>query len=255
MTETTETLSPWQRLRRGVWNRSFPLRLAAARWRHRLHCWWSPETARLEAELRHWQRYNQAHAEPPMRSQYEFFFTTCFGLTKEFYSGRRVLDLGCGPCGSLEWADNVAARIGLDPLADEYRQRWGTTHQMTYAKGSSDSIPFPDASFDVVGAFDSLYHVLPVLDRAVAEIHRVLKPDGVLLIIIEVGRKTIGEQRGTAQWDFLEPFRRRFVVESEQHYEHTGGTHQSIRDGHAFNHQDPRPRPGSLAARLRPLPA
>ena len=38
-----------------------------------------------------------------------------FGVDTDFYAGKRVLDVGCGPRGTLEWAEMAAERVGLDP--------------------------------------------------------------------------------------------------------------------------------------------
>lgn len=46
--------------------------------------------------------------------------------------------------------------------------------------GDAQTLPFPDDAFDVVMANHMLYHV-PDLDRALDEIHRVMKPHGMLL--------------------------------------------------------------------------
>ena len=46
--------------------------------------------------------------------------------------------------------------------------------------GDAQSLPYADQSFDVVMANHMLYHV-PDIERALSEIRRVLKPDGVLI--------------------------------------------------------------------------
>ena len=56
------------------------------------------------------------------RAHYAYFYTTHFGLSETDYAGKAVLDIGCGPMGSLEWATMVRERVGLDPLADAYRR-------------------------------------------------------------------------------------------------------------------------------------
>ena len=38
-----------------------------------------------------------------------------FNLDKSFYKNKRILDVGCGPRGSLEWDDMALERVGLDP--------------------------------------------------------------------------------------------------------------------------------------------
>lgn len=48
-------------------------------------------------------------------------------------------------------------------------------------------IPFEDGSFDFAIANHMLYHV-PDLDKAIGEVHRVLKPDGVFYATTTGGR-------------------------------------------------------------------
>jgi SAM-dependent methyltransferase len=142
-------------------------------------------------ELRYWRgvtrpiRHDSAKLEHE-RSHYETFFTTFFGLTKADYVGKRLLDIGCGPCGSLEWADGASERVGLDPLAEDYKKLVGDSHRMTYAAAPSEAIPFPDGHFDSVSTFNSLDHVDDV-DATIAEIRRVTAPGGRVLLIVEIG--------------------------------------------------------------------
>src|ERR1700760_3992422 len=99
-------------------------------------------------ELRYWRsvattmvgnKAQQAHE----RAHYEHFFTTFFGLTKADYAGKRVADIGCGPCGSLEWADNTLERVGIDPLANAYTKLVQDDQQkMRYCAAPSEKIPY-----------------------------------------------------------------------------------------------------------------
>ena len=102
------------------------------------------------------------------RSHYAHFFTTQFGLSDANYVGKAILDIGCGPMGSLEWATMAKERIGLDPLADAYRRLIGSRHAMTYRAGVSEAIPYPDGHFDFVTSFNNLDHVEDV-DLTIAE--------------------------------------------------------------------------------------
>ena len=69
-----------------------------------------------EAELNYWLgRYND-EKNVFINYHYEYFYTEHFHLAKEDFTGKRILDIGCGPRGSLEWADNALVRIGIDPL-------------------------------------------------------------------------------------------------------------------------------------------
>ncbi len=155
-----------------------------------------PKAAQLKYkehhELRYWRgvaatMVNNKAQQSHERAHYEHFFTTFFGLTKADYAGKAVLDIGCGPCGSLEWADNARQRVGLDPLADAYRKLVeDDAQQMSYCAAPSEKIPFPDGHFDVVTTFNSLDHVDDV-DATVAEIKRVAAPKGRILVIVEFG--------------------------------------------------------------------
>ena len=52
----------------------------------------------------------------------------------------------------------------------------------TPAVGTSQDLPYADESFDVVAALWMLYHV-PDVDRALAEVRRVLRPGGLFVAV------------------------------------------------------------------------
>ncbi len=57
--------------------------------------------------------------------------------TDDFLKGKIVADFGCGPRGSLVWADSAVLRIGIDILADRYADEFTeniTSHGMIYLK-------------------------------------------------------------------------------------------------------------------------
>lgn len=143
-------------------------------------------------ELRYWRGVTASMAhdrskQEHERAHYEYFFTTFFGLTAADYAGRSILDVGCGPCGSLEWAKNARERVGLDPLADRYRKLVEDDKQaMSYCTGRSENIPFPDGHFDIVSSFNSLDHVDDV-SATIRELKRVTAPEGSILVVVEIG--------------------------------------------------------------------
>jgi SAM-dependent methyltransferase len=96
----------------------------------------------------------------------------------------KLLDAGCGTGGMLQALREThpAWQItGLDfsPVAVEYCQQRGFADVI---RGSVDEMPFPNASFDVVVSLDVLYHRQVSQNRALSEIARVLKPDGVMIL-------------------------------------------------------------------------
>ena len=108
----------------------------------------------------------------------------------------RALDVGTGG-GHLSFAlapllDRIVA---LDPspqmlatVAKAAAERG--LHQIAFQEGSAEALPFPDASFDLVVTRYSAHHWLE-LDRAMAEIRRVLAPGGALLVIDTEGDPSV----------------------------------------------------------------
>lgn len=104
--------------------------------------------------------------------------------------GRRVLDVGCGT-GNLLRATGKRHRdvelVGIDPdlkmlaRAERKIRRAGLTAQLD--RGFAQELAFPDAAFDVVFSSLMLHHLdLPSKDEMLAEIRRVLRPGGVLVL-------------------------------------------------------------------------
>ena len=100
--------------------------------------------------------------------------------------GDEMLELGPGPGAATRWLRHRVRRLvalELDRseaarLADEL-----AGSNVTVEVGDSTCAPFPDASFDAVGAFTMLHHLpTQALQFAtVTEAFRLLRPGGVLL--------------------------------------------------------------------------
>lgn len=136
---------------------------------------------------------------------YRYFFTEHFGLPDAFYADKRILDVGCGPRGSLEWATMARQRVGLDPLVRAYAEFGIDRHDMSYVEGGAEAIPFPDHHFDVVSSINSLDHVDDI-PQAVAELTRVLAHDGTLLLICEVGHPATATEPQEFGFEILDAF-------------------------------------------------
>ncbi|AUY53433.1 methyltransferase domain-containing protein [Streptomyces sp. CB01881] len=104
--------------------------------------------------------------------------------------GDRALDVGCGT-GYLTLcvADAVTPAgsvLGIDPSPDvltHARRRADRRPHCTFADGIAENLPGPDGGYDVVVSSLMIHH-LPehVRARSVAEMHRVLRPGGRLLL-------------------------------------------------------------------------
>jgi SAM-dependent methyltransferase len=164
----------------------------------------STTPTKREAELAYWR--SQEDREGQLRNDhYEYFYTQAFGVTKEDYAGKRVLDVGCGPRGTLEWADGACERIGLDPLVPDYADLGIDRHAMSYVAAGAESIPLPDGHFDIVTTFNALDHVDDV-DAAIAELTRVAAPGALLLLLVEVNHRPTATEPHDLRWDVLDRF-------------------------------------------------
>lgn len=152
-------------------------------------------------ELSYWiQQYSKHNFH---NSYYEYFYTEAFALKKADFLGKRILDIGCGPQGSLEWINyENTQKIGLDPLANKYYEQFDCkNHNMIYINAHSEDIPFPDLYFDYVSSINSLDHVDDV-KKTIQEITRVLKIGGIFLLIVEINHKpTVCEPHNLKTYD------------------------------------------------------
>jgi len=105
------------------------------------------------------------------------------------WSGREVLEIGLGQgCESEQIIRRGARWSGLD-LTDESISRVTARligRSLPYdemRQGSVVSIPWPDDSFDIVFSHGVLHHV-PQIHEAQREIHRVLRPGGMLVAML-----------------------------------------------------------------------
>jgi SAM-dependent methyltransferase len=96
-----------------------------------------------------------------------------------------VLDVGSGPGSYFELVETLAPRgrhVAGDLSFGMVKQARSNPHAAHTPVLTLDvqALPFPGATFDVILANHMLYHV-PHLDRALAEIRRVLRPRGCLI--------------------------------------------------------------------------
>ena len=97
----------------------------------------------------------------------------------------RILDLGCGPGNStavLRKYFPAAELIGVDnsPAMIEQAKQGVKSTKLYFSVQDMFHLPYADESFDVVIVANAL-HIVPEPEKALSEIRRVLKDDGVLV--------------------------------------------------------------------------
>lgn len=102
----------------------------------------------------------------------------------QFCAGKDVLDIASGEGYGTFVLSGVARRtdgVELSPEAVRHAAARYRRENLTYRQGSCTEIPIADASVDVVVSFETIEHFTEH-ERFLAEILRVLRPGGVLVI-------------------------------------------------------------------------
>lgn len=90
----------------------------------------------------------------------------------------KILQIGCGPEDVINYF-KTGKKYSIDPLAEFYKKKFGLDYSsVNFIEGRAENLPFEDNSFDVVILANVLDHV-ETPDKALSEIKRVLKPEGI----------------------------------------------------------------------------
>jgi len=181
---------------------------------------WSNDPCRSHYAARYGIGSERFFAETA-RYRYESYAPWLGRLIDSFdVRGKALLEVGCGMgIDLLRFAANGAVCTGIDlvdrhlSLAEKLFALSGKHARLL--KEDAESLPFPDESFDMVYSFGVLHHT-PGIERAVAEIHRVLKPNGIAVVglyhkhswhcrvnLLLVDGLLRGQARGMRRRDFL----------------------------------------------------
>lgn len=104
---------------------------------------------------------------------------------------RQALEIGCGFGNGIQLirdhfgAEHVTA-VDLDPeMIAAAKARWQESphglKQLDFTVADATSLPFADSQFDVVFNF-AVFHHIPDWQAAIAEVARVLKPNGYFVV-------------------------------------------------------------------------
>jgi 2-polyprenyl-3-methyl-5-hydroxy-6-metoxy-1,4-benzoquinol methylase len=136
---------------------------------------------RLKTQVDRNQRA-ESHAARYDSGQRDVKMRTLRGFLRDI-SGRDVLDAGCGTgdvssmCSAQ--SANVAAIDMYEPMLRKARDRYD--NEFSLIRGSVESLPFKQSSFDVVLSMDVIEHLLDP-NAFLIETRRVLRPGGHLVV-------------------------------------------------------------------------
>jgi tocopherol O-methyltransferase len=132
----------------------------------------------------YWDERTRSH--PEALNRLNAVLASRIGITP----GARILDAGCGVGGSAIWLGRTfgACVVGITPVGSQverarrFARDEGVSDQVRFAEENYCHTSFPDASFDVVWAMESVCHAT---DKAAfyREARRVLRPGGRLGVV------------------------------------------------------------------------
>jgi len=121
---------------------------------------------------------------PLERKLLEKFAAACNGL---------ICDLGCGPGHVTEYLRRFNVKvIGLDLSSGILKEARARHSKIIFLQGNMLNLPFAAAELTGIIAFYSIIHFDETqVARAFAEMFRVLKPGGLVLLGVHVGRDVV----------------------------------------------------------------
>lgn len=107
-----------------------------------------------------------------------------YAMATNYCTGKEVLDIASGEGYGSQILSKVALHVtgvDIDESSVAYAQGKYKLSNLQFLVGSTDRIPIPDNSVDVVVSFETIEHH-DKHEEMIQEIKRVLRPDGLLLI-------------------------------------------------------------------------
>lgn len=118
-----------------------------------------------------------------LSSQQKNYFLPYLDFVKLYSPNKcKLLDLGCGTGQSTELLKklnyNVTGLDGCGRFIDEAKKNFPKNK---YIYSQAELLPIESESFDCVSSYNTIEHLVK-LSQVIKEIHRILKPKGILII-------------------------------------------------------------------------
>lgn len=120
------------------------------------------------------------------KASVERTFISRYQMRFEAFSKKNLLEIGNSVGGFLRWIDISSLNVEIDPLnlrLREWLKRRTILSDLHTVNGIAETMPFKDDSFDIVVCSNTLDHCID-MRAALHEIHRVLRPEGILLLSV-----------------------------------------------------------------------
>src|SRR3954462_6271018 len=128
----------------------------------------------------YYDRFSETYENHRHRGYHRLIDELELDLVRRYGAGKDVFEAGCGTGLLLREAAGVArSAVGLDLSRGMLAP--ARARGLHVVQGSLTDVPLPSASFDLVYSMKVLAHVPPI-ERAVAELARLVRPGGHLLL-------------------------------------------------------------------------
>lgn len=125
------------------------------------------------------------------QAEFEKLISNCPGepvtpfIFRYFKPGSRLLEAGCGSGRFVYWLNEKGYDIeGLEISEDTVATLHRIYPQLKITQGDVRKLPYPDNSFDGILSLGVIEHVIEGMSVPIQEMHRVLKPGGIALVIV-----------------------------------------------------------------------
>ena len=144
-------------------------------------------------------------------AMHDGFYEECLAMHSDYRGA--ILDVGCGQGLLLKKLRTRAAQgstffgVDISPKLCEIARK--NNPEATITVGDVEALTYADNSFDIITMTEVLEHLLD-FNKALSEIHRVLKSGGILIVSVP--------NRDWASYDFYDKIRNHSMQPVDDHY-------------------------------------